>query len=169
MGLTWILVMCVLWPWPCKYDLGSGSWHALGSWTTIVCELLSRSNLTVRSYGPDTDLGYASTLTFTLEIWPWSKVMAHPWVMDDYSMKYYSDPIWQWEVMVWTRILGMCALWRFLKVPEEDQLWSQLVYGNLRLWLRVFSYIGYGKVMDSNTSELFEFNLRFEMEIYDWN
>ena len=26
--------MCALWPW--QYDLGSRSWHTLGSWTTIV-------------------------------------------------------------------------------------------------------------------------------------
>ena len=28
-----------------------------------LCEILFRSNLAVRSYGPDTDFGYVSTLT----------------------------------------------------------------------------------------------------------
>ena len=36
-----------------------------------LCEISSRSNLTVRSYGPDTYFGYVCTVTLTLEIWPW--------------------------------------------------------------------------------------------------
>ena len=32
----WIL----LWPWPWVYDLGSRSWHTLGSWTTIVWNIM---------------------------------------------------------------------------------------------------------------------------------
>ena len=31
-------------------------------------EILARSNLAVRSYGPDTDFGYVCTMTLTLEI-----------------------------------------------------------------------------------------------------
>ena len=48
-----------------------------------LCEILSRSNFAVRSYGLDTDFGYECTVTLTLEIWPWVKVMTHPWVMDN--------------------------------------------------------------------------------------
>ena len=33
-----------------------------------LCEILSRSNMAVRSYGPDTDFGYVCTVTLTLEI-----------------------------------------------------------------------------------------------------
>ena len=99
---TRILGMCALWPWPWRYDLKSRSWHTLGSWTTVVwniiqiqlgseelwpghrfwvrvhcdldlgdmilgqghdtplghgqqlCEILSRSDKWLRSYGPDT-------------------------------------------------------------------------------------------------------------------
>ena len=29
-----IFSICVLWPWSCRYDLGSRSWHILGSLTT---------------------------------------------------------------------------------------------------------------------------------------
>ena len=113
MARTQILGMSALWPWPWRYDLGSRSWHTLGSWTTIVwniikiqlgteelcpehrfsiyvhcdlnlgdmtlgqghdtplkngqqlCEILSRSNLALMSYGPDTDLGYVCTVTLT--------------------------------------------------------------------------------------------------------
>ena len=43
-----------------------------------LCEILSRSNMAVRSYGPDTDFGYVCTVTLTLEVWPWFKVMTHP-------------------------------------------------------------------------------------------
>ena len=75
-----------------------------------VCEILSRSNLAVRSYGPDTDFRYMCTVTLTLEIWPCVKVMTHPWVMDN-CVKYYPDPTWQWGVMARTRISSMCALW----------------------------------------------------------
>ena len=31
-------------------------------------EILSRSNMAVRSYGPDVDFGFVSTMTLTLEI-----------------------------------------------------------------------------------------------------
>ena len=129
MARTRISGICALWPWPWRYDNGSRSGHTLGSWKTIVwniikiqhgsediwpghrfpvygncdldpgdmtlgqghdtclghgqqlCEILSRSNLTVRIYGPDTDFQYMATVTLTLEIWPWVKVMTHPWVM----------------------------------------------------------------------------------------
>ena len=33
---TQILSMCALWPWPWRYDMGSRSWHTLGSCTIIV-------------------------------------------------------------------------------------------------------------------------------------
>ena len=38
MARTQILGMCVLcpWPWRYMYDLGSRSWHSLGSWTTTL-------------------------------------------------------------------------------------------------------------------------------------
>ena len=36
MARTRISSICALWPWPWRYDLGSRSWHTLGSWTTIV-------------------------------------------------------------------------------------------------------------------------------------
>ena len=58
MARTVISSMFALWPWPWKYDLGPSSWHTIFSWTTIVCEILSRSNLAVRINGPDTDFQY---------------------------------------------------------------------------------------------------------------
>ena len=65
----------------------------------------------MRSYRPDTDFGYVFTVTLTLKIWPWVKVMTHPWVMNNKCVKYYLDPTWQWGVIPRTRILGICSLW----------------------------------------------------------
>ena len=56
-----------------------------------LCEILSRSNLTVMSYGPETDFGYVCTVTMTLEIILWVKVMTNTWVMDNKHVK-YPDP-----------------------------------------------------------------------------
>ena len=65
-----------IWPWVKVNDASLGHWKQL-------CEILSRSNLAVRSYCPDTDFGYVCTVTLKLEIWPWVKVMTHLWVMDN--------------------------------------------------------------------------------------
>ena len=70
-----------LWPrqrfWICVHcdldlggmTLGQGHDTFLGHGQQL-CEILSRSNRVVRSYGPDTDLGYVCTLTLTVEVWP---------------------------------------------------------------------------------------------------
>ena len=42
------------------------------SWTSIKSSP-SPSNLTLKSYGPDTDFGYVCTVTLTLELGPWVK------------------------------------------------------------------------------------------------
>ena len=44
------------------------------------CALLSRSNMAVRSYGPDTDLGHLYTMTLTFEVCSWVKVMTGSWI-----------------------------------------------------------------------------------------
>ena len=96
-----------LWPghrfWVCvHYDLYLGDMTLDQEYDTSLgygqqlCEILSRSNMAVRSYGPDTDtdFGYVCTVTLvtlTLEIWPWVKVMTHPWVMDNNCVKCYPD------------------------------------------------------------------------------
>ena len=54
-----------------RYDdmtLGQGRDTPLGHEPQL-CKILFRSNMAVRSYGPDTDIGYVCTVT--LEIWPW--------------------------------------------------------------------------------------------------
>ena len=91
--------------------LGQGHVTPLGHGQQL-CEILSRSNMAMRSYGPDTEFEYVCTVTLTLEVWTLVKVMTHPWVTDiNNYVKYYPDPTWQWGFMARTRILGMCALW----------------------------------------------------------
>ena len=56
----------------CDHDLGDmtlGQSHdtPLGHGQQL-CEILSRFNLAMRSYGPDTDFGYVCTVTFTSDI-----------------------------------------------------------------------------------------------------
>ena len=60
-----------------------------------VCEISSKSNFAIRSYGLDTDFQHMCTVTLTLEILPWFKVMKQPWVMDKNCVKYYPDQTWQ--------------------------------------------------------------------------
>ena len=71
--------------------LGQGHATPLGHGQKMA-EILSGSNLAVRSYGPDTDLGYVCTVTLTLEIWPLVKVMTNPGVIDNNCLIYYPDP-----------------------------------------------------------------------------
>ena len=57
---------------PCDLDLGDMN-LAQGHDTPLnhgqqLCEILSRSNMAVRSYGLDMDFGYVCTVTLTLEI-----------------------------------------------------------------------------------------------------
>ena len=116
MARTRNLGMCALWPWPWRYDLGSKSWHILGPWTTIVW-ILSTSNMAVRSYGPDTEFGYVCTVTLTLEVWPWVKVMTHPWVMDNncvniIHIQHGSEELWSGHGF-WMRALWP---WPWIKV-----------------------------------------------------
>ena len=68
--------------------LGQGHDTTLGHGQQL-CEILSRSNMEMRSYGPDTDFRYVFTVTLTLEILPWVKDMTHPLVMDNNCVKYY--------------------------------------------------------------------------------
>ena len=91
----------------CDLDLGDmtlGQSHdtPLGQGQQL-CEILSRSNLAVRSYGPDTDFHYVCTVTLTLGIWPWVKVMTNPRVMDNNCVKLYPDRTRGYEVMARAR------------------------------------------------------------------
>ena len=91
----------------CDLDLG-GMTLGQGHDTTMghgqqLCEVLFRSNLAVRRYGPSTDFGYVCTVTLTLEIGLWVKVVTHPRVMDNNCVKYYPDRTSVYQVMARTR------------------------------------------------------------------
>ena len=104
----------------CDLHLGNMSLsqgHDTIAWC-IIKILLGSDNL-----WPGYGFGYVCTVTITSEIWPWVKVMTHPWVMDNNCVKYYPDPTWQWGVMAQTRILGMCAVWPW---PRRYDLGSRL-------------------------------------------
>ena len=107
----------------CDLDLGDmtlGQVHdtPLGH-VQQLCETLSTSNMAFRSYSPDTDFWYVCTVTMTLKIWTWVKVMTHPCVMENNCVKYYPDPTWHWWVMARTRIYTVTLtleIWPWVKV-----------------------------------------------------
>ena len=45
MARTRISGMCAQWPWPQRYDLGSRSWHTLGTWTMIVWSIIQKGQV----------------------------------------------------------------------------------------------------------------------------
>ena len=137
MAPTRISSMCALWPWPWVKVL-THPWVMDNN----CVKYYPNPNLTVRSYGPDTDFQYVCTVTLTLEIWPWVKVMTHPWVMDNNCVKYYPDPTWQWGVMARTRISSMCALWPWpwrydlgSKSWHTLGLWTTIVWNIIQIQL----------------------------------
>ena len=96
----------------------------------LFCEIVSRSTLAVRSYGPDTDFQYMCTLTLTLEIWPWVKVMTH---------------LGLWTTIVWNIIqiqLGSDELWPGHGFPVCVTLTLEI-----RSWVKVMTRPW---VMDNN-------------------
>ena len=63
-------------------------------WQQLV-EESSPSNLTVKSHGAGTKhiFWYVWTVALTFEVWPWVKVMIHPWVMDNNCVNFRSNMI----------------------------------------------------------------------------
>ena len=56
----------------------------------------------------------AMSTHLTLKIWPWVKVMTHPWVMDNNCVKYHLKSSYQWKVIARTLILVIYSLWPWL-------------------------------------------------------
>ena len=108
-----------LWPWHgfsvyMHFDLGDmtldqGHYTPLGHGEQL-CEILRVPKKQLRVMARTWIWGVLA-VTLTLEIWPWVKVITHPWIMDNNYVKYYQDPTWQWGVMARTQISGMCSLW----------------------------------------------------------
>ena len=55
MAKTQIFGMCALWLWPWRYDVGSRLWHTPLGHGQQLCEILSRLDMWLRSYGPNTN------------------------------------------------------------------------------------------------------------------
>ena len=84
-GHRFWLCTCMHWPW--RYDLELGHYTPFYHEKQLY-EILSGSNIAVRSYGPDTDLAMCA-----LWPWPWRYDLHvgsrswHPWVMDNNRVK----------------------------------------------------------------------------------
>ena len=71
---------------------------------------------------------YVYTVTMISEIWPLVKVMSPThdqplgYGQQLWIKKYYPNPTWQWGVMAQTPILGMCALWPWVKVMTHSSV-----------------------------------------------
>ena len=147
MARTRISSICALWPWPRRYDPRSRSWHTLGSWTIIVWNIIQIER-GIEELWPIHGFPVCVHCDLDLEIWPWVKVMTHPWVMDNNCVKYYSDPTWQWGVMARTQVSSMCALWPWpWRYDPRSRSWhtigswttigwniNQIRQGSMKLW-----------------------------------
>ena len=65
--------------WPLRYDLGSRSWHDLRSWTTKF--KIQHDSKELRPWHK----------FWPCALWPWLKVMAHPFNIDNKCLKYPPD------------------------------------------------------------------------------
>ena len=93
-----------------------------------LCEILSKSKLAMRNYGPDTDFWYEFTVTLTSEIWPWFKVMTHLSVKNNKSVKYYLDPTWQFGI---EELWPGHGFWYMCSVTLTLEIWS---------WVKVMTH-----------------------------
>ena len=110
---SWYVHLYALWPCPLRHDLGLRSWYILGSWTTIVFINIIQIKHCSKDWWPGHGfwLCVHCDLDLRLRVMTLTKVMTHPWTMDNNCVKYYQDPIWQWGIIARIRILVMCAQW----------------------------------------------------------
>ena len=96
-----------------------------------LCDILSRSNMAVKSYGPDMDFVYKCTITLVLEIesrswhtlWSWTTI-----VWNIIKIQHGSEELWPGH-----EFLGMCALWPW---PWRYDLGSKS-WHTLRSWTKI--------------------------------
>ena len=170
MARTWILGMCVLWPWNKIYNLGSRSWHTLGSWTIIVWNIIQIQFGSEELWSGHRFSVYVHC-DFDLGNMTWVNVMTHPWFMDNNCVKYY--PNWQWGVMAQTRIFGMCSLWHWpwrydlglghdTPLGHGQQLCEILSTSNLAVR-------SYGPDTDLGMCALWPWNKRYNLGSRSWH
>jgi hypothetical protein len=77
------------------------------------CEILFRFIKRVRNYGLDKLFAHVLTImcimTLTFDQWPWTKIVTLPWVKCNNSVKYYSNPCFQWKLMTQTMFKPLWA------------------------------------------------------------
>ena len=108
---------------------------------------MSKTNLTVRSYDPDTDLCYVCTVTLTLEIpvWHWIKIMTHPWIIWEQIIVWKIVQIQHGSKELWSghRILLCVHCYLYLGDRTMSQtlgswtmvVWNiQILHGSKELW-----------------------------------
>ena len=96
--------------WPCDLDLGSRSWHTLGSWTTIVWNI--QIQLGSEELWPGHRFMVCEHCDLDLGDETLGQLVTHPWVMDNNCVK-YPDPTWQWGFV--TQIFGKWPWsWRYV-------------------------------------------------------
>ena len=71
---------------PGLQDTNLGQGHSTPLGHAQLCEILSTSNMAVKTYGPDMDFEYEYVRDMTL-----GQVMTHPWIIDNSCVKYYPD------------------------------------------------------------------------------
>ena len=140
MAQTWILCISALWPWPWKYDLESRSWHTLGSWTTIVWNIIQIQHGSEELW-PGHRLWVCVHCDLNLGGMTLGQEYDTPSVMDKNYVKYYPDLTWQRGVISWTRILSMCALWPW---PRRYKLGSWHILGPCTIIVWNIIQIGQG-------------------------
>ena len=85
-----------------------------------------------KSYCPGTSFGYMDTVTLTLEIWLWVKIMTHPQVMYNNYVNCHSNSTYQLKNMAQILISALNApslwLWRYDFGSRTTIVWSITMY-----------------------------------------
>ena len=114
-----IFAMCVLWPWPWRYDPESRSWHNLRSWTTILWSI-NPNQVTPEKFWPGHRFLLCMHCYLDLCNMAFSlvKVMKYPWVIDNICLNYRPNTRWQWKVLALTWIMT---------VPTVILTWGNII------------------------------------------
>ena len=106
MTLTQVIGMCTLWLSLWRYDLGSRSWHTLGSWTIIMWNIIH-----IQHGSQEFWFGYRFLVCVHcgLDLGDMTLCQGHDAPFGHGQCCEISR--WQWRVIAPTQILVMCALW----------------------------------------------------------
>ena len=135
MAQTKIIDMCAVWPLTLRNNLGSRSWPALGSRTTIVLNIMD-----IKHDNSELLPGY---LLWLCAVWPWSFVTIWLWRYITFITYSLVEEYWSWifPLVVWNII--QIKLTR--KKLQPGQVFQLYVHLDLR---DVTFGIGYDKPLD---------------------